>query len=167
MKSLRAQLTLRLLLGGALLLGAAGTALHWQVRRALTAEFDATLRATAQSLASLTEQKHGEASLEFAGEIMPQFERANGSDVFLVRTADGREIERSHSLGTATLPLRAGSPEAPDFFDTTLPDGRAVRCAGLRFTPQDEEDDEKKKTAHRKSKPYSSWAATARRSTTP
>ena len=35
MKSLRAQLTLRLLLGGALLLGAAGTALHWQVRRAL------------------------------------------------------------------------------------------------------------------------------------
>ena len=144
MKSLRAQLTLRLLVGGALLLGSAGTALHWQMRHALTAEFDATLRATAQALASLTEQRHGEATLGFAGENMPQFERANGSDVFLVRTADGREIERSTSLGAATLPLRAGSPEVPDFFDTALPDGRAIRCAGLRFTPQDEEEDEKK-----------------------
>lgn len=63
-----------------------------------------------------------------------------------MRTAEGREIERSTSLGTATLPLPAGSPEAPDFFDTTLPDGRALRCAGLRFTPQDEEDDGKTKS---------------------
>ena len=132
MKSLRARLTLRLLLGGALLLGAAGAVLHWQMRRALTAEFDATLRATAQSLASLTEQRQGEASLDFAGENMPQFERRDGAEVFLMRTADGREIERSPSLGAATLPLRAGSPEVPEFFDTTLPDGRALRCAGLR-----------------------------------
>ena len=145
MKSIRAQLTLRLLIGGALLLGAAGIALHWQVRVALTGEFDATLRATAQSLASLTEQKQGHASFEFAGENMPQFERANGPDIFLIRTSDGREIERSASLGTASLPLRAGSPEAPELFDTRMPDGRTFHCAGLRFTPQEEEDDERKK----------------------
>lgn len=144
MKSLRARLTLRLLLGGALLLGAAGAVLHWQMRRALTAEFDATLRATAQSLASLTEQKHGVAKFDFAGENMPQFEREDGSEFFVI-TADGREIERSTSLGTATLPLRAGSPETPEFFDTALPDGRALRCAGLRFTPRSEEEEDDKK----------------------
>ncbi len=141
MKSLRARLTLRLLLGGALLLGAAGAVLHWQMRRALTDEFDATLRATAQALASLTEQNHGKTTFDFAGENMPQFERKNGCDVFLLRTADGHEIERSPSLGTATLPLRAGSPEMPEFFDTTLPNDRALRCAGLLFTPQIEDDD--------------------------
>ena len=139
MKSIRAQLTLRLLVGGTLLLGAAGTALQWQVRRALTAGFDATLRATAQSLASLTEQKHGQVKLEFAGDNMPQFERENGPDVFLLRTAEGHEIERSHSLGTITLPLRADSPESPVIYNATLPDGRVIRCAGLRFTPPDED----------------------------
>lgn len=147
MKSIHAQLTLRLLIGGALLLGAAGTTLHWQVRRALTAEFDATLRATAQSLASLTEQKHGQLNLEFAGEIMPQFELANGPEVFLIRMVDGSEIERSASLGNSTLPLRANSPQAPEIFNTTLADGRAFRCAGLRFTPHEEGDDDRKNHA--------------------
>ncbi len=139
MKSLRAQLISRLVLSGALLLGAAGAALHWQVRRALTAEFDATLRATAQSLATLTEQKQGKVQLELAGENMPQFEDANGAEVFLLRAPDGREIARSRSLGFAAVALYAGSPEAPVFFDTTLADGRAMRCAGLRVTPQEEE----------------------------
>ncbi len=73
---------------------------------------------------------------------MPQFERPNGSEVFHLRTTDGREIERSESLGTASLPLHVGSPEAPVIFDAGLPDGRAFRCAGLIFTPRDEEDDE-------------------------
>ena len=144
MNSIRTQLTLRLLIGGGLLLGAAGTALHWQMRKALTAEFDATLRATTQSLATLTEQKQGVINLEFAGETMPQFERSNGSDIFLVRTPDGHEVERSRSLGDAALPMRAGSPETPDYFDITLSDGHALRCASLRFTPQDGDDDERK-----------------------
>lgn len=144
MRSIRTQLTLRLLMGGGLLLGAAGTALHWQMRQALTAEFDATLRATSQSLAALTEHKQGAINLEFAGEAMPQFERSNGSDIFLLRTPDGHEVERSRSLGDAALPMRAGSPETPDYFDITLSDGRAVRCASLHFTPQDGEDDERK-----------------------
>ncbi|MHA3771815.1 ATP-binding protein [Verrucomicrobiota bacterium sgz303538] len=147
MNSIRTQLTLRLVVGGALLLGIAGALLHWEMRQALTSEFDVSLRATAQSLASLTEQKGDRIQMEFAGENMPQYERAHGSEVFLLRTAQGREIERSHSLGTTTLPLRAGSPEAPDLFNLSLPDGRALRCASLRFTPQLEDDDDDRKHA--------------------
>lgn len=143
MKSIRTLLTIRLLAGGTLLLGGAGFALLWQVRHSLTAEFDTSLRATAQSLASLIELKHGKAHLEIAGDIKPQFDRPNGREFFLIGTSDGREIERSVSLGSATLPLHANSPEAPAIFDSTLPDGRAFRCAGLRFTPREEEDDER------------------------
>ena len=142
MKSLRAQLTMRLLVGGTVLLGAAGAALHWQMRHALTAEFDAGLRAVAQSLATLTEQSQDRIILEFAGENMPQFKRAQDAGVFLLRFPDGREIERSPSLGTAPLPLRAGPLAAPLFFDITLPDGRALRCAGVRFTARDEEGED-------------------------
>ena len=140
MTSLRTQLTSVLLAGGACLMAATGAGLDWQIARALRAEADTALRTAAQSLASLTEQKHGEAALEFAGEYMPQFERSGGAEIFLLRTAEGREIERSRSLGPDTLPMIAGTPEAPVFFDATLSDGRKFRCAGISFLPQDEDE---------------------------
>lgn len=152
MKSIHARLILRLLIGGALLLGLTGLLIHWQLRRSLTAEFDASLRATAQTLATLTEQKRGKVELEFVRENMPQFERAHGSEFFLIRTVGGREIKRSRSLGVANLPLLAGSPAAPESFDISLPDGRIMRCASLRFTPRqgdedEDHDDEKPRTS--------------------
>lgn len=142
MRSIHARLTLRLLLGGALLLGLAALMLHWQVHRALTTEFDASLRATAQTLATLIEQIRGKVKLEFTPENMPQFERERGSEIFLIRTVDGREIKRSRSLGDARFPMRAGSPAAPEAFDISLSDGRIMRCASLRFTPQQGDEDE-------------------------
>jgi two-component system sensor histidine kinase QseC len=135
-KSLRAQLTLRLLCGGALLLGAAGVALDWEMRRALTAHFDAALAATVHSLTLFVEQKIDGAKLEREGATLPQFAEADSSDVYLLRTSDGREVKRSPSLGDATLPLRAGPPKRPVFFDAALPDGRVLRCEGLRFLPK-------------------------------
>ena len=62
MKSLRAQLTLRLLIGGALLLVAVGGLLQWQMRRALTAEFDVSLVAMLNTMTMLVEQKRGHVS---------------------------------------------------------------------------------------------------------
>ena len=147
MTSLRTQLTFVLLAGGACLMAVAGAGLNWQITRALRAEADTALESAAQSMASLTEQKHGEAALEFAGEYMPQFERPGGAEVFLLRTAEGREIERSRSLGTDTLPMIAGTPEAPVFFNATLSDGRKFRCAGINFIPQDEDEHDRQAPA--------------------
>lgn len=141
MKSIRSQLTLRLLAGGILLLGAAGIALHWQIRRALTAEFDTALSANAQSLASMTEQKDGRAKIELSGESTTVYGRTNGSDVFLIRNAGGREIARSTSLGGDALSIPASGSVAS--FEIVTPDGRHLRCTALRFTPKDEEDDER------------------------
>ena len=141
MKSLRARLILHLLVGGVLLLGVAGFALHWQARRALTSEFDAALRIALQSIAALTELKlDGTIGIESTGENMLQFDRMNGSEVLLLRTADGREIERSRSLGDEHLPMLAGPPERPEFFEIPFRNGLVLRCAGIRFVPRIEDE---------------------------
>ena len=141
MNTLRGQLTLRLVAVGALLLGAAGFALHWQVKRALGAEFDAGLRATLQSLSTLTEQQQdGKIEIELALANAPQFQQGHGGDVFLLHVADGREIQRSPSLGNFTLPLIAGSPGNPELFEAKLADGRMLRLAGVHFFPAVEDE---------------------------
>lgn len=136
MKSLRRQLTLRLLLGGALLLTVAGAALDWQMRRSLTAEFDASLRAAAQYLAIFTGHKVGGLKIESEGATLPQYQRPDSGEIFLLRTLDGAEVQRSHSLGDAVLPLHTAPPGMSELFDMPLPDGRAFRCAVLRFLPE-------------------------------
>ena len=140
MKSLRAQLTLRLLVGGALLLVAVGGLLQWQMRRALTAEFDVSLVAMLNTMTMMVEQKRGHVSIDFTGANVSQLERPNGTEVLLLRSLDGEEIARSQSLGTARLPLQVGSMAAPKFLDAQLSDGRVVRCAGVRFTPEYEDE---------------------------
>ncbi len=142
MKTLRGQLTLRLVIAGALLLGAAGVALHWQGKRALGAEFDTGLRGILQTVATLTEElPGGKIEIDVAHESAPQFQRDAGGDVFLLRAEDGREIQRSRSLGDAALTSVGGSPGQPGFLDATLPDGRVLRLAGAHFFPAVEDED--------------------------
>ena len=148
MKSLRSQLMIRLLLGGALLIGSAGVALDWKVRRLLTAELDSTLGVAAQSLAAMVEQEEGKASLQYTKEDLPQFQRPDGADVYLLLAEDGSELERSISLGKETLPVRAGRQALPEYFNASLADGRKLRCAGLRFVPHEEMEEGKKKKKH-------------------
>ena len=142
MNTLRGQLTLRLVILGVLLLGAAGFALHWQVKRALGAEFDAGLRGLLQAVTTLTEQMPGgKIEIDVAHENAPQFQRERGADVFLLRAEGGREIQRSLSLGAAALPPVAGSPAQPEFADGRLPDGRVLRLAGVHFFPAIEDEE--------------------------
>jgi signal transduction histidine kinase len=135
-KSLREQLTLRLLLGGTLLLGAAGMGIEWQIRHALTAEFDTTLRAAVQYLGTFTEIKIGGLKIEQEGAALPQYEHANSGEVFLLRTVNGDEVQRATSLGDATLPHRPVPPDTMQYFDARLPDGRVLRCVSQRFFPE-------------------------------
>ncbi len=142
MKSLRSQLMLRLLVGGALLLGCAGFFLQWQIRQGLTSEFDETLRATAQSLAAATEAKGDGLKMEFADEQMPEFERSGGSAVFVLRDAFGKEMARSRSLGANQIPIIATIAEHPATFDVRFSDGRMMRCLRLCFVPERDEEHE-------------------------
>ena len=143
MNSLRARLILHLLIGGALLLGVAGFALHWQVGRALTAEFDAALRVAVQSLATLTElEVDGTIAIEGGAENLTEFNKPDAQQVFVLSAAGGREIARSRSLGGDALPVRAGTGEQPEFFDVRIRDGLTLRCAGIRFLPRLEEENQ-------------------------
>ena len=141
MKTLRAQLTTRLVIVGTLLLAGAGLALHWQMAHALGDEFDSGLRATLQSLTTLTEQEHdGKIGIELASENAPQFQERRGPDVFLLRGVDGHEIQRSASLGDRALPPIAGTPARPGWSDAKLADGRTFRLAGACFFPAIEDE---------------------------
>ncbi|MFD0892756.1 sensor histidine kinase N-terminal domain-containing protein [Luteolibacter ambystomatis] len=142
MNSLKGTLTLRLLLGGIVLLGLAGVAFHWQMRRALTEEFDAALRLTAQSLQAFVEEKGETLKMDSDVDEMPQFNVRRGNTVFLLRRADGQEIRRSLSLGKETLPMAGGTTKEPVYFETKLGDGRKLRCIGYRLEAGHEHEEE-------------------------
>ncbi|HOX58410.1 MAG TPA: HAMP domain-containing sensor histidine kinase [Candidatus Paceibacterota bacterium] len=140
MKSIRRQLTWKLLLSVGLLLGMGGLAVYLCARAALHGEFDAGLRAKVQALAALTEQQGNRPKLDFADEHLPSFEE-RGADFFELSDADGRTVERSRSLRGAPLPCRFGTLERPLFWNLTLPDGQKCRATGLKFRPPDSDDE--------------------------
>ncbi len=146
MRSIAQALALRLLLGGAALLAGAGALLHWQVSRALTSEIDASLRGPALELTSLTEQHHGRIDLENEDNRLLQYDTPDGLDIYLLRTVDGREISRSKSLGSVSLPSRESSPGAPEIFDFRLEGRGLFRCASVRFTPRSEDEEHHEKS---------------------
>jgi hypothetical protein len=74
MKTIRHQLTRKLLLTVGLLLGAGVFIVYVCARTALQGEFDAALRTKAEALATLTGQKGGRLEMEFSDERMRGFE---------------------------------------------------------------------------------------------
>ncbi|MBI4324512.1 MAG: sensor histidine kinase N-terminal domain-containing protein [Chloroflexi bacterium] len=139
MTTIRQQLTRKLQLTVGLLLGAGGLGVYLCARTALLAQFDAALRAKAQAITTLTERKGSLLEIEFSDEHMRGFE-AGGRDFFELWQAGEKPVERSRSLRDAHLPLRHGTPEAPLTWNLTLPNGRPGRAVGLKFRPQDSDD---------------------------
>ena len=135
MKTIRQQLTRKLLLTLGLLIGAGGLGVYGWARAELLTQFDAVLRAKAQAISSLTEQKGARLEIEFSDEYMRGFE-AGGHDFFELWQAAEQSLERSRSLRDAHLPLLHGTPDAPLVWNLTLPNGQAGRAVGLKFQPQ-------------------------------
>ncbi|MGA2139622.1 MAG: ATP-binding protein [Verrucomicrobiia bacterium] len=141
MNSIRRRLTIGLLIGSGLLGAVGGAVLYLTIRSGLVAEFDDTLRATAEGLAALTTQEKGVVEVYFSGESMPGFERRRWPDYFQIWRSDGTTVKRSPSLAERNLPNRAVSSfRGPGCWNLTLPDGRPGRAIGIRFVPQLEED---------------------------
>jgi two-component system sensor histidine kinase QseC len=136
MNTIRRQLTRKLLLGAAVLVGAGSCAVYLWARAALQNQFDAALRAKAQAITSLTEQKNGRVEVDFSDEYMRGFEMRGGPDFFELWHADGNVVERSHSLRDGHLPQRHGTLAAPVFWNLALADGQPGRAIGMSFRPQ-------------------------------
>jgi len=139
MKTIRQQLTRKLLLTVGLLIGAGGLGVYLCARAALLAQFDTALRAKAQAITTLTERKGRRLEIEFSDEHMRGFE-AGGRDFFELWQADEKPVERSRSLRDAHLPLRHGTLEAPLAWNLTLSNGQPGRAVGLKFRPQNSDD---------------------------
>ncbi|MEK7951513.1 sensor histidine kinase [Luteolibacter soli] len=131
MRSLRSALTIRLLLGGTLLLGMAGMGFQWRLRKSLVTEFDSGLLVTAHSLQVLIENENGKIRMETEAEGMPEFSHRGGASVYLLHYPDGREIQRSPSLEDFKLEAPAPTSSTPAFSEVTLPDHRRMRCVSL------------------------------------
>ena len=139
MKSIRQQLTVSLVLGFSLLLGAGGLSVYFLTRTALVREFDEGLRAKATALVSQTSVDHGRLGIE---DLPPGFQNQAGTEFFQLWRSDGTVCQRSASLGETNLPRRFGTLIKPLYWNLDLPrdvDGRAI---GVEFTPKVDNDDD-------------------------
>lgn len=137
MRSIRRQLT-RKLLGAVLLILLGGLiALYFGAREAATDQFDRTIHAKALAISTLTFQTPEGFRFEFTDRFMQGFEDHKTRDYFQLWTADGREIARSESLGRGfDLPRRTGKIDRPAEWNLKLPNGRPGRASGYAFRPK-------------------------------
>jgi two-component system sensor histidine kinase QseC len=129
-----------LLAGFGLLLAVGGAILYFAVHTVFLREFDTALLAKAQALATLTKRDGEKIELEFAEELMPEFQDAKEGAYFQVWRPDGQLLERSPSLHGVDLPRRSGDVGFPLFWDLPLPDGRRGRAVAFAFAPHIEDE---------------------------
>lgn len=137
MKSIRRQLTRKLLIGIAVLLACGAVGVYFATRAALLEEFNHTLRAKASAISSAVEERGKRVSFEFSEEFMREFDEGVPVNFFQLRRPDGVTIRRSRSLGKADLPSRFGSFRRPRIWNLTLPSGFRGRAIGYRFLPRE------------------------------
>lgn len=136
MKSIRGKLSRSLLLGTSSLLLVTFFFQEHRFRLQLETDFDLNLLAKAKALVTLTRQINGAVELDFADEIMPEYDAAVEPEYFQLWLASGELVERSRSLAEEDLPHKRDLPFGePKFTDIELPDGRKGRMAQLKFVP--------------------------------
>jgi len=135
MNSLRRQLTRRLIVWLALLLGVGLFTVHFAVSRMLVRAFDANLRTRALAIAALSEVNGGRVQFDFSADFLGPYRRAHPRAWFELWSDSGQALARSPLVGTADLPWTAGgTAERPRIIDHESPDGTPARMASLAFT---------------------------------
>ncbi|MEP6915334.1 MAG: ATP-binding protein [Acidobacteriota bacterium] len=154
MTSIRGRLIRRLLAWFALPLLCGELGVFLMMRHALVEQFDDALRAKALAIATVTRVEDGLIKVSSADRFMREFDgpdekrrdesardESNGGDALIASAffqmwEDGKTVQRSESLGSATLAYPAS---AYGFWDTALPSrhqGRAMTFAFSPWTPR-------------------------------
>jgi len=147
MRSLRSRLLVGMLAGTALLLALFGFGVYEMIRRALVEEFDASLGATARTLAATVEADDGEVEIELEAEHLTEFARTEHPGYYQFWLEGASVLRRSPSLGKADLPRFWGTVDRPAYRAMALPNGQAGRGVGIRFTLVDQDARKRKKRA--------------------
>jgi two-component system sensor histidine kinase QseC len=136
MNSIRRQLTRRMVLVLAILLGVGLTAISVVIWQALGRSFDAALRTRALAVAALTEVETGRVQFDFSPDFLRGFGAEHPRSYFEIRDAAGTVLARSPSLRGSRLAFPSGgTPGRPLFRNLHLPNGRPARAAGFSFIP--------------------------------
>ncbi len=105
-------------------------------RLQLETDFDDNLLTKAKALVTLTKQNSGTVELDFADEVMPEYDAAVTAEYFQLWLATGAVVERSRSLAGQDLPHKRGlALGEKKFTDIELRDGRSGRMAQIKFIP--------------------------------
>jgi signal transduction histidine kinase len=136
MRTIRRQLTWKLLLAFALPLIFGGIAVFFSTRAALLDEFDTALRTRALAIMTVTRQSGERVDAEVTDSFMRESDEEDTPGFFQMWRTDGTILKRSASAPASGLPSRFGTLDRPKFWNLTLPSGSAGRAIGLKFTPQ-------------------------------
>lgn len=135
MKSIRHQLTRQLVVSIVGLLGIGLAVVYFAVRHELLEAVDATLRARALAVASLSEIEQGRVQFDFSPEFLASYPASRPQHYFEVFDGKGNSLVRSPSLGRDDLSWRSGGTgERPKYYNLPLPHGRAGRAAALMLS---------------------------------
>src|SRR5664279_3634316 len=104
MKSIQRRLILGVGVAYCLLWSIGGVAVYLVVRAGYVAEFDRVLKANAQALAAMTDQRAGRVESDYSEDLMPGFAHARHPDYFQLWLPEGSTQKRSPSLAGSDLP---------------------------------------------------------------
>lgn len=140
-RSIKRALTLWLGWGGGLILIAVAFMVNRLVQEAVQQRFDRSVLTRVESFATLTQINDGEIDLDFADEVMSEYEEPEGPGFFEIWLPGGFLLERSYSLaGHSLIDLINHPLPSPTFADVQLGPYRC-RLVSAHFVPQDEDLD--------------------------
>ena len=136
MRTIRRQLTRKLLLSFIVLLGVGGLGLYFAIRVALLKEFDNALRANAMAIIMSNSQQEEDVVVDFSAHHTHHFNDRVARDFYQMWSTNGTVLERSESLGKSNLPCQFSALREPILWNLKLPSGFAGRAIELTFTRQ-------------------------------
>lgn len=136
MRSIKRDLTVGLLVGFALLLGAGAVLVYYTVRATLYRQFDSELRGQALSIISVVFQERRDIDVDFSDRYLREFDDDVATHFFQLTRTNGQVVETSDSLDKQRLPQRSGTIETPAFWNLELPNQLPGRAIAFDFVPQ-------------------------------
>lgn len=136
MRTIRRQLTRRLLLSFIMLLGLIGLGLYLSIQAALLKEFDNALRTRAMAIVMSNSQQDEDVTVDFSARLNHHFGDRVARDFYQMWNTNGTVLERSESLGESNLPCQFGAFREPKCWNLKLPSGFTGRAIELTFTRQ-------------------------------
>jgi len=141
-KSIRRELTNRLLGGTAILLIVASAILSIGVHSRIVGEFDRALESKALALIALTSREKNYIEVDYSEDEMPELENEEDLEFFQVFFEDGTLIESSEDTEDEILPVDWEESNGFFFRNFELPDDRRGRLVQIGFVPRFDEEDE-------------------------